>query len=186
MEAASGKGRGVLFTGVATGLVIAALLVVQAASSSAGFGVKSSSATVFSGSSVATTNSSASASSFGGFYYVAFYDSGPCGANATQGAHFTEWGVTLGNRTRTEPSDINVSEIQEDGSYSATSAFSMTRIVFLVPSGVYPFTLYPTALMRVGTANGTELSGPTGTVTVTDSPVTVYTASVAFSAECSQ
>jgi len=62
----------------------------------------------------------------------------------------------------------------------------MTRIVFLVPSGVYPFTLYPTALMRVGTANGTELSGPTGMITVADSGVTVYTVSVTFSAECSQ
>jgi len=62
----------------------------------------------------------------------------------------------------------------------------MTRIVFLVPSGVYPFTLYPTALMRVGTPNGTELAGPTGIITVTDSDMTVYTVSAAMSIECSQ
>jgi len=186
MLAANAKGRGGLLIGVGAGLVIAALLVIQAVSSSGGFGTKTETVPVSSTTSPTTTSSSVSAASSGGFYYVTFYDSGPCGANSTSGAHLTEWGVQLGNRTRTEPSNITLSEIPEDGSYSADSSFNMTRIVFLVPSGVYPFTLYPTALMRVGTANGTETGGATGVLTVANSDVTVYTVSVAMSIECSQ
>jgi hypothetical protein len=176
-----GGGRG-LFLGVAAGLVIAALLVIQAVSSSGALGTDRSVAV---SSRTGLTSTSASAA-LGGLHYVTFYDSGPCGANSTSGTHFTEWGVQLGNRTRTEPANITLSEIPEDGSYSADSSFKMTRIVFLVPNGTYPFTLYPTALMRVGAANGTLLAGPTGVVTVTNSDVTVYTVAVAFSGECSQ
>lgn len=187
MLAADAKSRVGLLIGVGTGLTIAALLVVQAVGSAGGFGTKTETAAISSTISATTmTSSGISAPASGGLYYVTFYDSGPCGANSTSGAHLAEWGVQLGNRTRTEPSNITLSEIPEDGSYSADSSFNMTRIVFLVPSGVYPFTLYPTALMRVGTPNGTELDGPTGVVTVTNSDMTVFTVSVAMSIECSQ
>jgi hypothetical protein len=182
--ATDAKGRRVLLAGVAAGILIAALLMVQAVSSSGGFAANTSSA---SSSSLTMTNSttSTSASTGGGFHYVTFYDGGPCGANSTWGAHLTEWGVQLGNKTRTEPPNINLSSIPEDG-YSADSSFNMTRIVFLVPSGVYNFTLYPTAFMRVGSANGTVLGGFAGTVTVTNSDVSVYTGSAAPSVECEQ
>jgi hypothetical protein len=172
---------------VGAGLTIAVLLVIQAVSSSGGFGMNTRTGAVSSATTpTTTTGSSVSAPASGGLHYVTFYDSGPCGANSTTGTHFVEWGVRLGNRTRTEPSNITLSEIPEDGSYSASGSFNMTRIVFLVPSGVYPFTLYPTALMRVGAPNGTELAGPTGVITVANSDVTVYTVSVAMSVECSQ
>jgi hypothetical protein len=186
MLAGSDRSRGGLLVGVGAGLMIAALLVVQAVSSSGDFGTRTETGAISPRTSptIATSNSASAAS--GGLYYVTFFDSGPCGANSTTGAHLTKWGVQLGNRTRTEPTNITPSEIPEDGSYSASSSFNMTRIVFLVPSGVYPFTLYPTALMRVGTSNGTDLAGPTGVVTVTNSDLAVYTVSAAMSAECSQ
>jgi hypothetical protein len=187
MLAASAKRRGGLLIGVGAGLIIAVLLVIQAVSSSGGFGTNTGTLAVSSATTpTTTTSSSVSVPASGGLYYVTFYDGGPCGANSTSGAHFAEWGVQLGNRTRTEPPDITLSEIPEDGSYSASSSFNMTIIVFLVPSGMYHFTLYPTALMRIGTANGTELAGAAGMITVANSDVTVYTASVAMSAECSQ
>jgi hypothetical protein len=201
MLAADRKGRTGLLIGVGAGLIIAALLVVQAATISGGGGggsgpstateVESTSLTSSTTTMMTTTTTTASASSgapapvLGGLYYVTFYDSGPCGANSTSGPHFVEWGVQLGNRTRTVPPNITLSDIPEDG-YSASSDFTATRIVFLVPPGSYPFTLYPTAFMAVGTPDGVPLGGATGVITVTNSDMTVYTASVAFSAECSQ
>jgi hypothetical protein len=185
-SAGNAGSRGGLLVGVGAGLIIAALLVVQAVSSSGGLGAKTETGAISSRTGPATATSNNASVSSGGLYYVSFFDSGPCGANSTTGTHLTEWGVQLGNRTRTEPTNITLSEIPEDGSYSATSSFNMTRIVFLVPSGVYPFTLYPTALMRVGTSNGTYLAGPTGVITVTNSDIAVYTVSAAMSAECSQ
>ena len=62
----------------------------------------------------------------------------------------------------------------------------MTRIVFLVPSGTYNFTLYPTAFMRVGSSNGTVTGSSTGTVVVANSDENVYTGSAAPSIECEQ
>jgi len=165
--------------------MIAVLLVIQAVSSAGGFAMKTETATMSSTTSLTTTTSGGgNAPASGGLHYVTFYDSGPCGANSTWGAHFTQWGVQLGNRTRTEPSNMTLSEIPENG-YSADSSFNLTRIAFLVPNGEYNFTLYPTT-MRVGSSNGTELGGSTGTVTVTNSDVNVFTVSVAFSAECQQ
>lgn len=181
----SARDRAGLLTGVSAGLLVATLLVAQAVISSGipvastETGAASSTASV-----TATTNETFSAATQG-FHYVTFFDGGTCGANSTWGAHLTEWGVQLGNRTRTEPPSVTVSEIPEDG-YSAASAFNMTRIVFLVPSGTYPFTLYPTAFMRVGSANGTEVGGSSGVVNVTNSDVTIYAAGTAPSIECSQ
>jgi len=182
--AASGRSGAGLLVGIGAGLLIAGLLVVQAVSSSGGLGTSLGTAVVSSTVAPSTTGSSASATAQG-LHYVTFYDGGTCGANSTWGAHITEWGVRLGNRTRTVPSNITLSEIPEDG-YSADTAFNTTRIVFLVPSGTYDFTLYPTAFMRVGSSNGTQLGGSTGTVMVTNSDVAVYAAGSAFSVECEQ
>jgi hypothetical protein len=181
------KGRVGLFVGVGAGLLIAGLLIVQAVSINNLLETNTETVVTSSRSTPTSATSSSSPSVVGsvGLHYVTFYDSGPCGANATWGAHLTEWGVQLGNRTRTEPPNIALSEIPEDG-YSADSSFNMTRIVFLVPSGVYNFTLYPTAFMRVGSSNGTATGGSTGTTTVTNSDVNVYTGSSAFSVECQQ
>lgn len=165
------------------------LVILVAAGLGVGYLTESASRQTVSSSSTTSTvtpSGGISTNGSGGFHYVTFYDSGPCGANSTWGAHFVEWGVQLGNETRTEPSNITLSQIPEDGSYGADRSFNMTRIVFLVPSGTYPFTLYPTALMRVGSPNGTVLAGPTGVINVTNSDVSVYTAAVAFSAECEQ
>lgn len=150
-------------------------------------GLATSTETSAASSTVAVTTKTNETSSAGtqGFHYVTFYDGGTCGANSTWGAHLTEWGVQLGNRTRTEPPNVTLSEIPEDG-YSAASAFNLTRIIFLVPSGTYPFTLYPTAFMRVGSANETEIGGSSGVVTVTNSDATIYAAGSAPSVECSQ
>jgi len=109
-------------------------------------------------------------SSSGRLYDVTFYGSGPCGA------YLSEWGVKLGNWTLTEPSNVTLSEIPENGGWAASS--SLRNIVFAVPSGVYSFTLYPFAVLHVGSSNGTTIGGSSGTVIVTNSDVIIYTAFV--------
>lgn len=46
-------------------------------------------------------------------------------------------------------------------------------VSFTVPSGVYPFTLYPNALHYVE-PNGSESQGPAGSVTVINSGITIF------------
>jgi hypothetical protein len=180
LVASTPRGNAGVLIGVGVGLAIALLLVIQAVSSSGGVGTgattsgvpSTSTSTSTSSMSVFTstvTNSSA-ASSSESFHYVTFIDSESCGD------YLTEWGVQLGNRSITVPANVTISELQNQSrSISYFSPFNYTTIVFLVPSGVYNFTVYPTSILAIGTSNGSELGGPTGVITVTDSDMTVYT-----------
>lgn len=107
----------------------------------------------------------------GQLFDVTFYDGGPC-----PGEGLTEWGVQLGNQTITHPSGILISQIPEDG-VNASGKLNQTAITFSVPSGTYPFTLYPTAFLRPITPNPSigDLRDASGTITVTNSSVTVNT-----------
>jgi hypothetical protein len=155
-----------ILIGVGAGLAVIALLVLQALSSNGTFGTKKE--TVL-GTSTTLIHGSAVAPVLGRLYNVTFYEGPSCG-----GLHLTEWGVQLGNWTKTEPSKVALSEIPEDGGLSDIR-FNLTTITFHVPSGVYRFTLHPTTLLHLGSPNGLELGGQTGVVTVTSSDVAVYT-----------
>jgi hypothetical protein len=104
-------------------------------------------------------------------YDVTFYDGGPC-----PGMGLTEWGVQLGNLTLTAPSNISPSGIPENG-INASGKLGLTTLTFSVPSGTYPFTLYPTAFLRPLTPNPSigDLHDANGVLTVTNSSVTVET-----------
>jgi hypothetical protein len=161
------RGRVSILIGVGAGLAVVSLLVLQALSSSGAFGTKKE--TVL-GTSTNLTHASAVAPVLGRLYNVTFYEGPSCGGPA----YLTEWGVQLGNRTKTQPSNITLSKIPENG-WSSDSHFNLTTITFHVPSGVYRFTLHPTTLLHIGSPNGLELGGQTGVVTVTSSDVAVYT-----------
>lgn len=93
-------------------------------------------------------------------------------------SYIEEWGVRLGNLTITQPPNIELAQIPEGG-YNASGGFQLTTITFSVPSGTYQFALYPTAFLRPpdnNTAVG-DLHGSGGTVTVTNSDVTIDTLS---------
>ena len=114
----------------------------------------------------------------GELYDVTFKEGLGCGG------YIEQWGVQLGNLTITQPPNIQLSQISESG-FNASGKFDLTTITFSVPSGTYPFTLYPTHFSSapynntaVGDIHGP--SGSSGTVTVTDSNVTVETASGAI------
>ena len=150
---AQGGNEGIL-VGVGAGLAIVVLLVLESTTSGGFFGTGTEAVT-------ATSISER-------LYDVTFYQGPACGT-----AYLTEWGVRLGNWTLTEPSNVALSEIPENGGIS-TSSFNLTSIVFSVPSGVYHFTVYPTSL-RITTPDGSE---STGIVTVTSSDVSIHTFSV--------
>jgi hypothetical protein len=108
----------------------------------------------------------------GKLYDVTFNEGLGCGG------YIDEWGVQLGNLTITQPPNIQLSQIPENG-YNASGAFHLTTITFSVPSGTYPFTLYPTAFSRPpdnNTAVG-NLRGSGGTVTVAETNLTIDTLS---------
>ena len=108
----------------------------------------------------------------GKLYDVTFKEGLGCGG------YIEEWGVQLGNLTITQAPNIQLSQIPENG-YNASGKFDLTTITFSVPSGTYPFTLYPTAFSSPpynNTAVG-NLRGSGGTVTVTDTNVTIDTLS---------
>jgi hypothetical protein len=156
-----------ILIGVGASLAVIALLVLQALSSSGTFGTKKE--TVL-GTSTTLIHASAVAPVLMRLYNVTFYEGPSCGGPA----HLTEWGVQLGNWTKTEPSKVALSEIPEEG-WVSDYRFNLTTITFHVPSGVYRFTLHPTTLLHIGSPNGLELGGQTGLVTVTSSDVAVYT-----------
>jgi hypothetical protein len=192
-----------VIAGMSAALILVLILVVQASSGGASrkgtetqtsetqtsTGTTTSNETTIASSS--TTNITTTTSQV--LYNVTFYDSGPCGSvyNATSKTveYFTEWGVQLGNWTRTEPSNITLSQIPEDGSYSFSSTFNLTRIVFSVPAGVYNFTLYPTKFMRVYEPGFQETASgsPSASIMVSNSDVMVYTVApdASLPAECS-
>jgi hypothetical protein len=111
----------------------------------------------------------------GTLYDVTFKEGLGCGG------YIEQWGVQLGNLTITQPPNIQLSQISENG-YNASGKFDLTTITFSVPSGTYPFTLYPTRFSSApynNTAVG-DIHGPSGSsgiVTVTDTNVTVDTLS---------
>jgi hypothetical protein len=115
-----------------------------------------------------SASSAASGAPAAGQYEVTFLEGAACGNE-----HFTEWGVQLGSLTITEPSNVTISKIPENG-YTMDGKFNLTTMTFLVPDGVYPFTLYPNFL-HVGSPNGWQMGASGGLVTVIDSNVTVYT-----------
>jgi hypothetical protein len=125
---------------------------------------------------IRSSTASSSNGSLGGegpLYDVTFYDGGPCNSYYPAGPFFLKWGVQLGDRNLTEPSNITLSQISENG-YSWGSS-NLTTIVFSVPRGAYHFTVYPTAFVTIDSPSGFPLGGPSGVVNVTDSDVTIYT-----------
>ena len=106
----------------------------------------------------------------GQLYDVTFNEGRGCGG------YIDEWGVQLGNLTITQPPGIQPYQIHTDG-YNSSGKFDLTTIVFSVPSGTYPFTLYPTTFLRPpynDTSVG-NLHGSGGTLTVTNSSLSIDT-----------
>ena len=108
----------------------------------------------------------------GQLYDVTFNEGRGCGG------YIDEWGVQLGNLTITQPPGVQPYQIPTDG-YNASGKFDLTTIVFSVPSGSYPFTLYPTTFLRppYNDTNLGDRRGSSGVLTVTNSSLTVDTAS---------
>ena len=104
----------------------------------------------------------------GTLYDVTFNEGQGCGS------YIDQWGVQLGNLTITQPPNIPLAQIPESG-YNASGAFRLTTITFSVPSGTYPFVLYPTEFSRPPDNNSAvgDLRGSGGTVTVASSDVTI-------------
>jgi len=105
-------------------------------------------------------------------YDVTFNEGRGCGG------YIDEWGVQLGNLTITQPPGIQTYQIPTDG-YNASGKFDLTTVVFSVPSGSYPFTIYPTTFMRPPYNNTSlgDLHGSSGILTVTNSSLTIDTLS---------
>jgi len=85
------------------------------------------------------------------------------------------WGVQLGNLSIVQPPTVSLNQIPSNGAYTASGNFNLTVIVFSVPSGTYPFTVYPTGILAPelnNTAIG-NFHDWSGTITVTNSSVTV-------------
>jgi hypothetical protein len=109
----------------------------------------------------------------GRIYTAMFLEGTTCGGPARP----TMWGVKLGNVTKTEPPTVTLSEIEDNG--LSDYHFNQTAITFLVPSGAYPFILYP-SLLHIASADGSAAAGPTGVVTVSDLNVTLRTVDVSM------
>ena len=164
----SKRDRVSILIGAGVGLAIVALLVLQGVSSGGALGTTTE-VTVGPPTAAASGGEGVSQNP-GRLYAVTFHEGADCGS-----LHLTEWGVQLGNWTRTEPSNVTLSEIPENGGMSDIH-FNLTTLTFSVPKGVYPFTLYPTTL-RISSPGGWVLGGSAGVVTVTDSDVAIYTIS---------
>jgi hypothetical protein len=108
----------------------------------------------------------------GRLYDVTFNESRGCGGN------IDEWGVQLGNLTITQPPNLQLLSIQNNG-FFASGKFNLTTITFSVPSGTYPFVIYPTEYLLPAFNNSAvgDIRGSAGTVTVSNSSVTVDTIS---------
>ncbi|MGH9918884.1 MAG: hypothetical protein ACRD6W_08465 [Nitrososphaerales archaeon] len=108
----------------------------------------------------------------GQLYDVTFKEGDGCGG------YIYPWGVLLGNLSISQPPNVQLSQISESG-FNSSGKFALTTISFSVPSGTYPFTIYPTAWIRppLNNTNVGNLRGSGGTVTVSDSNVTIDTQS---------
>ena len=88
------------------------------------------------------------------------------------------WAVQLGNLTISQPPNVQPDQIPENG-VNASGKFNLTTMVFSVPSGSYPFTIYPNSWLGLA-INDTSpaignLRGSSGIVTVTNSSVIIDT-----------
>jgi len=152
----------IVFASVAAGLYL-------------GGGTARTTSTYYTTSTIIANTTTLTAFPSGQLYDVTFNEGLGCGG------YIDEWGVELGNLTITQPSNIQLNQISENG-YNSSGKFSMTTITFSVPSGTYPFTLYPTRFSSVP-SNNTAVgdihgpSGSSGTVTVADTNVTIDTLS---------
>jgi hypothetical protein len=78
----------------------------------------------------------------------------------------------MANLNKTESTMSPSGASQDEG--SSANASALESVTFSVSSGVYNFTLYPTAWIRYVSAAGSNFAaGPTGAVTVTNSDVTI-------------
>lgn len=119
---------------------------------------------------VSTTTSSLATSTTSGLHDVIFLVSGQC-TPQTSGWTISEWGVTLGNTTKTYPLNATLSQIQ---SRSFVLGGNQSSITFAVPNGTYSYELYPNAseasqgpLEVVASPPGEEQAkGATGVITV--------------------
>jgi hypothetical protein len=108
----------------------------------------------------------------GQLYDVTFKEGGGCGG------YIYPWGVQLGNLSISQPPNVQLAQINENG-FNSSGKFALTTISFSVPSGTYSFIIYPTAWIRPPLNNTSvgNLRGSGGTVTVTNSSVTIDTQS---------
>jgi hypothetical protein len=107
----------------------------------------------------------------GQLYEVTFVQGSSC-----HGSYVHPWGVQLGNLSVVQPPTVSLNQIPSNGAFNAAANFNLTTIVFSVPSGTYPFTIYPTGILAPelnNTAIG-NFHNWTGIMTVTNSSVTVY------------
>lgn len=118
------------------------------------------------------TAGTATATNFasGQLYDVTFNEGRGCGG------YIDEWGVQLGNLTITQPPGLQLYQIPSDG-YNSSGKFDLTTIVFSLPSGSYPLTIYPTGFLHPpdnDTSIG-DLHDWSGVLTVTNTSLTINT-----------
>lgn len=161
MDDSGGRTR-VLIT-MGAGLVIVVLLLVQGIGGTGAYGQRTS---------IAASPTNATSSNVTPnperMYNVTFYD-----ASHPPGCYYAQWAVEMANLNKTE-STMSPSGASRDEGGSSANASVPESVTFSVPSGVYNFTLYPTAWIRYVSVPGSDFAvGPTGGVTVTNSDVTI-------------
>jgi hypothetical protein len=137
-----------------------------------GGGTSRTTSTYFTSSTVIVSTTGLTTFPPGQLYDVTFNESRGCGG------YIDEWGVQLSNLTITQPPNLQLQGIQNNGFY-ANGKFNLTTITFSVPSGTYPFVIYPSEYLLPASNNSAvgDIRGSAGTVTVSNSSVTVDTIS---------
>ncbi len=101
-------------------------------------------------------------------YTVTFYSGGFCNGGSAE-----TWGVTLGNMTKTQPSNATIAQAEDN--YRWGFPGTPSAISFSVPSGEYPYRIYPSTSFTLSAPNGAFRGGSQGMVTVSDLNVTICT-----------
>jgi hypothetical protein len=112
-------------------VVLTVLFASLAAAMYFGGGAARTTSTYYTSSTVIAGTTSLTAFPPGTLYDVTFKEGFGCGG------YIDPWGVQLGNLTITQPPNIQLSQISENG-YNASGKFGLTTITFSVPSGTFP------------------------------------------------
>jgi hypothetical protein len=117
---------------------------------------------------LSTTAPSLFTSTTPGLYNVTFVLSSQCGGRPA-GWDISQWGVTLGNMTKTYPLNANMSQIKSGDFSLFGSNQSASSIAFAVPDGEYTYQLYPSSLEVLAGPPDQQVSGATGVIRVAGS-----------------